>query len=190
TPIPNLVQDLIGIVGWACGNNNSHNEYGRRGVHIKPSLLNSMSLCERAIERFTENHVVMEWCTVEYAENLTHGGKRQVPRINNVQALRNWLAPCLKRRIVAEPEVSRYFKAPTCTSSITTLEWDRPHLGYFLKVADEFSARYKADRAAAADSGKSLNMIALLARIQAVFKAGNQPTHNNKLFGEIGRAHV
>lgn len=183
TPIPNLVQDLIGIVGWACGNNNSHNEYGRRGVHIKPSLLNSMSLCERAIERFTENHVVMEWCTVEYAENLTHGGKRQVPRINNVQALRSWLAPCLKRRIVAEPEVSRYFKAPTCTSSVTTLEWDRPHLGYFLKVADEFSARYKADKAAAADSGKSLNMIALLARIQAVFKAGNQPTHNNKLFG-------
>lgn len=183
TPIPNLVQDLIGIVGWACGTNTARNPYGRRGVYVEPRLLTSMDFCERAIERFTDQHVVMEWCTAEFADGLVKGGKRQVPRINNVQALRQWLAPLLKRRIVAEPEVSRYFKAPACTSSTTTVEWDRGHLAYFLKVADEFSGRYRKAKADAVGNGKSLNMIALLARIQAVFKAGNQPSHDNKLFG-------
>lgn len=183
TPIPNMVQDLIGIIGWACGHNNARNPYGRRGVYVEPRLMTSMEFCDRAIERFTENHVVMEWCTATFADGLVKGGKRQVPRINNVQALRHWLAPCLKRRIVAEPEVAKHFKAPSCSSSVTTLEWDRPHLAYFLKVADEFSNRYRRDRADSIANGKSLNMVALLARIQAVFKAGNQPTHRNKLFG-------
>lgn len=183
TPVPNLVQDLIGIVGWACRTNNERNAHGRRGVFVEPRLLTSMDFCERSIDRFTESHVVMEWCTAEFADGLVKGGKRQVPKINNVRILRDWLAPCLKRRIVAEPEVSKYFKAPKCTQSITTLEWDIPHLAFFLKVADEFSARYREAKLHAVANDKSLNMITLLARIQAVFKAGNQPSHDNKLFG-------
>nr|WP_312130734.1 SNF2-related protein [Stenotrophomonas pavanii] len=183
TPIPNLVQDLIGLAGWACRTNNPVNPYGRRGVYLDPRLLVSMDFCDRAIDRFTERHVVMEWCTAEFADGLVRGGRRQVPKIANVQELRHWLAPFMKRRIVAEPEVSRYFKAPKCTQSVTTLDWDRGHLAYFLKVADEFSDRYRRAREDAVASGRSLNMITLLARINAVFKAGNQPSHNNALFG-------
>ncbi|WP_440986172.1 SNF2-related protein (plasmid) [Xanthomonas sontii] len=183
TPIPNLVQDLIGLAGWACRTNNPVNPYGRRGLYLEPRLLTSMEFCDRAIDRFTDQHVVMEWCTAEFADGLVRGGRRQVPKINNVQALRHWLAPFMKRRIVAEPEVSRHFKAPKCTQSVTTLDWDLGHLAYFLKVADEFSERYRRAKEDAVASGKSLNMVTLLARINAVFKAGNQPSHNNALFG-------
>ncbi|QRD62718.1 hypothetical protein H8Z72_23505 (plasmid) [Xanthomonas citri pv. citri] len=183
TPIPNLVQDLIGITGWACRTNNPINPYGRRGLYLEPRLLTSMEFCDRALDRFSEQHVVMEWCTAEFADGLVRGGRRQVPKIGNVQGLRHWLAPLMKRRIVAEPEVRRHFKAPTCTQSVTTLTWDRDHLAYFLKVADEFSDRYRRAKEDAGKDRKSLNMVTLLARINAVFKAGNQPSHNNALFG-------
>ena len=183
TPIPNLVQDLLGLVGWACGTCTPVNPYGRRGIFIEPRLLVSMDNCERPIDRFMSLHVVMEWCTAEFADGMVSGGKRQVPKINNIQQLRHWLAPCLKRRIVAEPEVSRYFKAPTCTHSVTELDWDRPHLAYFLKVADEFRSRFRDAKDDADRLGRKLNMVTLLARITAVLKAGNQPSHANKLFG-------
>ncbi|MBD5034884.1 SNF2-related protein [Xanthomonas citri pv. citri] len=183
TPIPNLVQDLLGLVGWAVGNNNAVNPYGRRGLYIEPRLLTSMDYCERAVDRFSEQHCVFEWVTAEWIDGLTSGGKRQVPKINNVQRLREWLAPVLKRRIVAEPDVAKHFKAPVCTSSITTLDWDHDHLAYFLTVADEFSERYRRIKADAEQGRSSLNMVALLARISAVLKAGNQPSYKNEYFG-------
>jgi Helicase conserved C-terminal domain len=93
------------------------------------------------------------------------------------------LAPVLKRRIVAEPDVAKHFKAPVCTTSVTTLDWDTPHLSYFLKVADEFSEKYRRMKSDAVQGKRNLNMVALLARISAVLKAGNQPSYGNDLFG-------
>lgn len=183
TPIPNLVQDLLGLIGWACGNNNAVNPYGRRGLYLEPRLLTSMDYCERAVDRFSDQHCVFEWVTATFEDGLQSGGKRQIPKINNVQRLRDWLAPVLKRRIVAEPDVSKHFKAPTCTSSVTTLEWDHDHLAYFLTVADEFSERYRRMKEDAQEKKRNLNMVTLLARINAVLKAGNQPSYKNEYFG-------
>lgn len=183
TPIPNLVQDLLGLVGWACGQNNAVNPYGRRGLYLDARLLTSMDYCERAVDRFSNEHCVFEWVTAEWSDGLKTGGKRQIPQIGNVQKLREWLAPVLKRRIVAEPDVAKHFKAPVCTTSVTTLDWDTPHLSYFLKVADEFSEKYRRMKSDAVQGKRNLNMVALLARISAVLKAGNQPSYGNDLFG-------
>jgi hypothetical protein len=84
---------------------------------------------------------------------------------------RTWLAPFVKRRLQTEPQVRKDVQIPVPTTAITTLDWGDRHLGYYLRVADEFTTWFMKQRG----TPQGGNLIALLARIGAVEQAASFP---------------
>ena len=106
---------------------------------------------------------------------MTSGGKREIPKIANLAKYRSLIAPHLKRRLGVEPEVARCVKIPQPTILDHVVEWDEAHLAHYLGVAEEFRSWYLERRRRAGHSPRTSNLVALLARIQAVLFAANAP---------------
>lgn len=183
TPGANLPRDMLPLIEWVGGDATAIQPYGRFHAFLDPVLLSSMLPARRGVDVFRERHVVTEWVTNEFAEDLRSGAKREVPKVEGLPQLRGWVAPFIKRRVAQEPEVARYVRTPPHEVIHSVVPWDPEHLAYWLTVADEFSAWYRDARADAAHNGKQLNLIALLARIGALLMAGNFPQHGVEGFG-------
>lgn len=176
TPIANMPRDLLPQMQWVGGDGTAIQPFGFYRPYLTPDLLHSMHSARRGTDVFRDEHVVTEWVTAQFEEDFT-GGKREVPKLANLAALRAWTAPFIKRRIAQEPEVSPYIKTPAYEVEHHEVKWDESHLGYWLTIADEFASWYRDMRAKAGDSGKQINLVALLARIGAVLMAGNYPQY-------------
>ncbi|UJJ60405.1 DEAD/DEAH box helicase [Rhodanobacter denitrificans] len=187
TPSANLPRDLLPLIEWAGGDATAVQPYGRFHPFMEPVLLSSMLPARRGVDIFRERHVVTEWVTNEFAEDLRSGAKREVPKVEGLADLRAWVAPFIKRRVAQEPEVARYVRTPPHEVVHHVVPWDTEHLAYWLTVADEFTDWYRTARADAAHNGKQLNLVALLARIGALLMAGNYPQHGVEGFGPYGR---
>jgi len=186
TPIANYPRDLLGLAQWAAGDGTANQPFGRFHPMMEPALVRSMNYAETGAHRFKERHCVYEWVTHEHVHSgLRSGAKREIPRVNNLQALRDWSARFLMRRTTSEPEVSCHFNAPSFEIVEHEIGWDADHLGWFLRIADDFSAWYTAQRRAADDAARSVNLISLLARIGAVSRAGTYPQHGVPGFGRL-----
>lgn len=183
TPCANLPRDLLHLIQWAGGDATAVQPYGRFHAFLEPALLASMLPARRGVDVFRERHVVTEWVTNEFAEDLRSGAKREVPKVEGLAQLRAWVAPFIKRRVAQEPEVARYVRTPPHEVVHHVVPWDTEHLAYWLTVADEFTQWYRDARADAAHNGKQLNLVALLARIGALLMAGNYPQHGVDGFG-------
>jgi hypothetical protein len=168
-------RDALEVVRFVSGDGTARNPYGRHAPYLEPRLLTSMDFAERGIAAFADRFVSTEWVTNEFAEDLTTGAKRETPRLKSPEAYRRWLAPVFKRRVATEPEVTKFIRTPTYSTSIKSVPWDTEHWTTYLKAADTFAAWYRQSKAAANLRGVQLNLITLLARIQAVVTAADAP---------------
>ena len=175
TPIANYPRDMLPLVAATCGDGTAAQPFGRRRHEMTPALLKSAAYCSRGIDAFREKFVTVEWVTHEWKEELNSGAKREVPRIGNLPAFRAWHGPHVLRRTIREPECAKYLPIPDPDVIESTVEFDPGHLAYYLKVAEEFSEWYLRAKSDSLTGRNGLNLVALLARIDAVFFAANAP---------------
>jgi hypothetical protein len=171
SPIPNYPRDAFGLIAFSGGDGTAAQPYGYRVGYLEQSWINSVEYAMRGVDRFRDDFVVLEWVTWQFAESLQEGAKREVPKIGNLHRYRAMLAPHIKRRLVAEPEVSRYIQIEPPEFEVETVKWDRNHLAAYLRAADEFADWYRGSR----DDKKACNLVTILARIRAVHFAANFP---------------
>ncbi|GJH30585.1 SNF2-related protein [Caballeronia novacaledonica] len=171
SPIPNYPRDAFGLVAFTGGDGTAAQPYGYRVGFLEQNWINSVEYAMRGVDRFRDDFVVLEWVTWQFAESLQDGAKREVPKIGNLHLYRAMLAPHIKRRLVAEPEVSRYIQIEPPQFEVETVDWDRGHLAAYLRAADEFADWYRSSR----DDKKACNLVTILARIRAVHFAANYP---------------
>ncbi|MDR5762979.1 SNF2-related protein [Caballeronia sp. LZ035] len=181
SPIPNYPRDAFGLIAFSGGDGTAAQPYGYRVGYLEQNWINSVEYAMRGVDRFRDDFVVLEWVTWQFAESLQDGAKREVPKIGNLHRYRAMLAPHIKRRLVAEPEVSRYIQIEPPDFEVETVEWDRGHLAAYLRAADEFADWYRQSRG----DSKACNLVTILARIRAVHFAANFPQ-----FGMEGVEHV
>jgi hypothetical protein len=184
TLVANYPRDTLPILAWVGGSAKAHQPWGLRGESfMEPRMVESMSYVRRGVDAFRESFVTLEWVTNEFAEDLQSGAKREVPKIANLPAYREMLAPWVKRRVGQEPDVARDVCMPSAARNVATVKWSNGHLGFYLKVADEFAAWYKQARTKAGEKRVNVNLISLLARIGAVETACNIPQAGVDGFG-------
>ncbi len=171
SPIPNYPRDAFGLIAFSGGDGTAAQPYGYRVGYLEQNWINSVEYAMRGVDRFRDDFVVLEWVTWQFAESLQDGAKREVPKIGNLHLYRAMLAPHIKRRLVAEPEVSRYIQIEPPEFEVETVDWDRGHLAAYLRAADEFADWYRSSR----DDKKACNLVTILARIRAVHFAANYP---------------
>ncbi|MGH0003538.1 helicase-related protein [Pseudovibrio ascidiaceicola] len=178
TPQSNYPRDLLPLSVNTAGNGRAHQPYGIAGKpFISPEMLKSANDSQRGEDRFFDAHVVTQWVTNEFKEDLRSGGKREVPKINNLSLFRDWLAPNIQRRLRDEPALVRFKKYPDPEYNSIPVAWDKDHLAHYLTVATEFAQWYRERQE---DKGRKLNLVTLLARIAAVQNAANNPHVNAK----------
>jgi hypothetical protein len=183
TPLPNYPRNLLAQIAWVYGDGTAAQPIGLRRAYLDPTLRQSARAARRGVDHFRDQYVVLEWCTNEFAEQMSQGAKREVPKIKNLAAYRAMIAPLVKRRVAQEPEVAAVVTIPTPTEEVLTAEWDEPHLRHYLEVSAEFRQWFMEARTAAGQRRQNVNLIALLARIGAVESALNTPERGSKHVG-------
>lgn len=177
TPIPSVPRNLQPVLSYACGDGTIGQPYGLRQPMLSSVSASSMAYAESGIHAFGDRFVSTEWVTNQFADTLTDGAKREVPRIKDVLGYRAWLGVSVKRRIHGEPDVARDVRVPKPDYITHTVDWDERHLAHYLKVADEFSHWY----AATPKTQRMGNLIMLLIRIGEVVTACNIPQAQKNL---------
>jgi hypothetical protein len=175
TPVPNYPRNLLEIIRWVAGESNAVQPYGRQRVYMEPRLLKSCQDAEKGNTVFAERFITTEWVTHEFADSLNNGGKREVPKLREVNAYRDLASRFVLRRVTEEPDVARYVSRPVSSYHLHEVDFDADHLSYYLDTAREFANWWKA-RHDDTDRHK-LNLVVLLARIGAVVRALNHPQH-------------
>ncbi|MGT2509659.1 SNF2-related protein [Cupriavidus basilensis] len=183
SPIPNYPRDVFGLIAFTGGDGTAAQPYGYRRGYLEANWLVTVQHAVRGIDRFRDDFVVLEWVTWQFAESLQDGAKREVPKIGNLPQYRQMLAPHVKRRLVCEPEVSRYIQIEPPETAVIETEWDPAHLSLYLKAADEFADWYRRTRG----EGRTNNLLTILARIRAVHFAANYPQHGMEGIGMLGQ---
>lgn len=186
TPIANYCRDALPLLIWAGGDGTACQAYGEYQPYIQAANLSTMKYAQRGLDVFRERHVSLEWAVREFTEDLRQGAKREVPRLRNVEAFRDLVAPHILRRVLGEPELARWITVPTPTRHVHSVEWDAGHLQRYLTTAWEFAAWYRDQLRRSGESGKNVNLISLLAHINEVCTAANVP---HSLKGPAG-AHL
>ena len=171
TPLREYCRDLLPLSIAAAGNARSHQPYGVRGeAYIHPSAIHTDHEYHKSEELFAERHVVTQWVTTKWLEELQSGSKREVPKINNIALYRKWLSPNIQRRQRSEPDLKLFDNCPPPRQSVISIEWDQDHFALYLKVAVRFAQWYRQ-----AHADKNVSLIMVLARIAAVQRACNSP---------------
>lgn len=181
TPIANYPRDVLPLVQWVAGDGTATQAFGNRWPYMREKNLREIESAPRGTDVFRDMFVVTKWITNEFADDLRSGAKREIPEIADVAGFRAFVAPWIKRRVMEEPEVAAYIKAPERTYTTTVVEWDRRHLAFYVKVAREFVDWFKNLPEWKQKGGA--NMVAILAKMQAVERAANFPA-----FGVPGQA--
>lgn len=187
TPIQNYPRGIRPILNFTSGDSTARMPYGTYRYHICPTTIQSATTVGRGVDAFRERFVTLEWCTNQFAEDMTSGAKREVPKIADLQAYRALLNNQIKRRVQQEPEVKKFVNIDPPKRITTLLDFDDGHLAHYLKVADEFAETFKREKENASLTGKNINLTVLLARINAVRMACNQPQRKGKLGSWHGR---
>lgn len=180
TPIRNYARDALPILAFTGGDGTAAQPWGWHRGYLEKNWRESVSHARRGRDAFRETFVEFVWVTNEFADTLQEGGKREIPRIVNLEAYRQMLAPHIKRRIDEEPEVARYVTMPKGERRTVELPWDDGHLAYYLRVVEDFAHWYRTVRR---EDGRHVNLVAILARIQAVQVASDYPQHGVEGFG-------
>lgn len=176
TPIPNYPRDLLPISVAAVGDGVVGQPYGWHQPMLASDNAASMAKAVRGLDAFREAFVSVEWVTHEWTESMTGGAKREVPRVNNLEAYRAWLGTFVKRRLPNEPEVAEHVRIQPPDTVVHEVDFDPAHLAHYLRTADEFADWFRKDTG----QKRMSNLMLLLARIGAVERACNVPTMGGK----------
>jgi len=186
TPCGNYPRDILPLASTAAGSSRAHQPFGlRNDLYVEPRLLNSAYAAQRGVDVFRERHVSLEWATHEFKDDLRAGAKREIPKINNVVQFRGWVAPFIQRRLRNEPEVVPYAGCPDPVKDAVTLDWDKAHLLHYLTPAINFARWYEQHKKERNIEGKGSNLVAVLARINAVIQAANAPHCHDAGVGRV-----
>lgn len=173
SPIANYPRGLLPIIAWAVGEGLAAQPYGTRRAYLTPNLRFSANFAPRGIDMFRKSFVVTEWVTHEFLDQLSKGAKREVPKLRELGPFRQFHAPHLLRRVLSEPECAAYLPVPVPKRIVHEIDWDEGHFIHYLTVAEEFATWYYKHFI---DSGlRATHLVEVLARLQAVFAACNQP---------------
>jgi hypothetical protein len=169
TICPNYPRDVLPIMTYVAGDATAAQPWGYHGPYLEQNHIKSVAHADRGIAKFIDTFVTLEWVTNEFADTLREGAKREVPKISNLNEYRAMLAPHVKRRVSAEPEVCQHVKIPVPDEVVHTLNWDLDHLGHYVRVADEFASWMGGE------ATRKKNLLVILLRFQAVLRALNMP---------------
>lgn len=177
TPMANLPRDLLPLAVASTGDGVAHQPFSYFGrPFMAASLLNSASFAPRGVDEFRDRHVVVDWATHEFTDSkMTSGAKREIPRLNNVVLFREWAGKFVQRRLRDEPDVDAYASCPDPVFQDHVINWDKAHLKHYLDTALNFAQWYLQHKRSREIEGKGSNLVAVLARIQAVMAAANSP---------------
>lgn len=175
TPVASYCRDALPLLLWAGGDGVASQPYGEHQPFISPVNLASMEAARRGIDEFRDRFVTLEWAVREFDDNLRTGAKREIPRLRNVEDFRRMLAPHMLRRVKAEPEVRKWIPEIKVTSEDRPVPWEPGHFEAFTACAEEFAGWYRERKRHEAETGKPINLLALLARVGAVLTATNNP---------------
>ena len=178
-------RDILPQLAFTAGDGTAIQPYGVRRGYMEPRHAASTLHAARGIDAFRDHYVDLEWVTNEFSENLQTGAKREIPRIVDLPRYRAMLAPHIKRRLAVEPDVARFVKIPAHKSIVTTLDFDDEHLHHYLTVTEDFIDWYRNAKA----GGNQVNLVAILAKLQAVRFACNYPQRPSEL-GSHGKLTV
>lgn len=171
TPMANYPRNVHPIAACSAGDGRVGQPYGLRQPRLSRALVNSMSHSQRGLDSFRDDFCSFEWVTQEFSDTLQTGAKREIPKINNLPAYRSWVGPFIKRRLPKEPEVALHVHIPDPVKEDFVCDWDEYHLGYYLRVADEFANWFRS----MSPGQRANNFMLLLARIGAVIRACDVP---------------
>jgi len=177
SPITTYCQNILHCLYFVAGDGVARMRYGHKHPYLEPVNRRDMTYSRRGEDEFRERHVTVEWTTREWEEELLEGAARQVPRLRDVEGFRELIDPHVLRRVKQEPDVAQHMRIPEPTRILHTLQWDPAHLARYIHVAREFAAWYSK----AKEGQRNLNLLMILARIQAVQIAANAPGR------EVGR---
>ena len=179
-------RDILPQLAFTSGDGTALQPYGILRGYLERRHIASTAYMPRGVDAFRDHYVELEWVTNEFAESLQTGAKREIPRIVDLPRYRTMLAPHVKRRLAAEPDVAKFVQIPRHETIVTTLEWDEGHLLHYLTVAEDFVEWYRRAKSAAANGLKAMNLVAILAKLQAVRFACNYPQRPSE-FGSHGK---
>lgn len=175
TPASNYIRCALPLMVWAGGDGTAAQPYGDNHPYITPTNIRTMAVSERGTDKFAERFVTLEWAVREFTEDLREGAKREIPRLRNVSMFREAIAPHILRRVHHEPEVAAHIHIPVPSVHHHLLDWDDAHLSSYIDAASNYAEWYRGVAEKAGKKGHKVNLIALLARIGAVFAAANVP---------------
>lgn len=175
TPVANYCRDALPLMLWAGGDGVASQPFGEHQPFICDLNLTSMEAARRGLDEFKDRYVTLEWAVREFDEDLRNGAKREIPRLRNVEDFRRMLAPHLLRRVKAEPEVRRWIPEIPVTRTERPVAWDADHFEAFVACAEDFAGWYADTKKHEKETGKPINLIALLARVGALMTATNNP---------------
>ncbi|TXI09400.1 MAG: hypothetical protein E6Q76_05705 [Rhizobium sp.] len=188
TPVPGYPRSLLPLVCWVAGDGTGNQPYGKFQPYMEPSLIESSEYAVRGTDKFREQFCTVTWATHQWEDTFT-GGHREVPVLSNLDEYRSFVSKFVLRRVWGEPEVAKHVSIPKPLERTHEIEMCQRHLSHYLAVAEEFRQYWVNLRKHCGDAGKRLNMISLLAEIQAVFVAANHPQiqADGPVRGFIGR---
>lgn len=178
TIMANYPRNLHPILNLIAGDGTATQPWGFRYPKLEPYLISNMNYAFTGTKAFADNFVTLEWCTHQYMDTgMIVGAKREIPRVKNAPEYREMLAPFVKRRVVEEPAVKKYFSIPKPNIINEFLDWDIEHLKFYYKIARDFASAWRQRH-------KDKNaMASILPRINAVIKASSTPFIHQKGFG-------
>lgn len=175
TPCASYPRDVHALTVFTCGDGTAAQPWGWHRSHLQARHVDSLLFAQRGIDAFREQFITLVWAVNEFKEDNRNGAKREIPKIAHLDAYRAMLAPVIKRRLMGEPEVARFVNIPKAEVKRVRLAWDEDHLHHYLTVAEEFMEWFSREKREAYANGRNLNLVAVLARIQALQYACTYP---------------
>ena len=179
TPISNYPRDILRLLQWVAGDGTARQIFGDRWPLMQAGNIDDLGKAPRGVDEFREMFVTLQWVTNEFVDEMEEGAKREVPVIADVPGFRKVVAPHIKRRVAAEPDVAQHVKIPVPTHVETVLSWDPEHLALYNRVAQRFVDWYKREyerlKKAEGEDAKGAHLIAVLRNLYAVYCAANHP---------------
>jgi len=174
--VDNYPRNLLPVASLVAGQAVPSQRYSLGGEYLEHWQAKNSQYTSRGIDAFADHFVTMVWAVNQFRDGLEEGAKREVPQIKDSVLFRKWADNFVKRRVRTEPAVAKYvtIKEPIIHAP-EILQWDAGHWDHYHTVATEFAHWFERHVKDQADKSKQLNLVRILAEIEAVNKAANVP---------------
>ena len=174
-------RNLLPIATIVAGESVPSQPYSVSKEKLEPWQVRGSKHTVRGAQAFADDFVTLEWAVNQFRDNLQEGAKREVPKIKNVPLFRSWSDTFVKRRVRQEPEISKNISIKEAVyNAPEIIEWDQGHWAHYYAVATQFASWFMEHQRKMLGNQKSINLVAVLAEIEAVNRAANAPHIRNE----------